>query len=285
MKVLVLGASGVIGQHLMISTPQKIEALYYRREQDELFYGLDVTDSDSVSRLLTTELPNCVINLAGENRVDVVESQPERFWNVNVLSAINIAQACASLGTYLIHVSTQGVFSGETPPYGPQSVPDPITEYGRQKREAEVGVLATGATIARLTFVLGVRPFKDIGRRNPLEDMFEQRDQLQVNDRWFSPAFAHDAAQQLWKIVDKRPRGIVHIGEPIRMSRWTVALSTIHDTYRSDPPKIRPVSHNHFPGIAPRPYDTTWAYGSMHSHRYDQNILEAYSQWRKRDES
>jgi dTDP-4-dehydrorhamnose reductase len=288
-RVVVFGAGGILGQHMLVSQPEHHDTIFCRRTEDEHYYGVDLRDHVAVNDLLVEFKPNVVVNLAGENRVDIVEAHPALYQDINMNSAVALAIRCEELGIHLVQGSTQGVFSGDSPPYGPGSVPDPITEYGKQKHNAEKFIsMVAYSSIARITFVLGVRPFRNIGRQNPLESMFEEPIQYQVNDRWFSPAFADDAALQLWKLVNapnSSPKTkIVHIGEPTRVTRWQIALSTIHDTYRGNTgQKIYPVPHDYFPGIAPRPRDTTWAYGSMHDNKYPENIIEAYSQWVRRE--
>lgn len=57
-----------------------------------------------------------------------------------------------------IYVSTDAVFDGENGPYGEGDIPEPIWEYGRAKRKAELMVLDAGGTVVRNSLVYGFDP-------------------------------------------------------------------------------------------------------------------------------
>lgn len=249
MKVLVLGAGGIVGQSMMLYKPDKIQVKYLRSRD------VDLRDHMLLKLTLDAYKPDVVVNLAGQNSVDAVEEDPDRYWTVNTLLAIRIADWCDVNNAHLIQVSTQGVFDGEEAPYKVGDRPCAVNQYGVQKAEAEDMVrIRKHWTIARLTFVAGVRPFQGWGRRNPVEDMLSGAHTKQVEDRYFSPCFPRDAAMHLWNLAITRPiRKTFHIGTPVRTSRYQLAQALLP---HSD---IEPVSHDDFPGLARRPYDTTWA--------------------------
>lgn len=286
MKVVVLGAGGIVGQHMLVTAPDPHKALFCRRQAGALWAGVDLEDWQETERFLEREAPDVIVNLAGENRVDVVERDSERSRFVNVVSAGLLGMWCDEHCAHLIQVSTQGIFDGEDPPYGAASCPSPITEYGKQKAAAESSLAwCQNWTIARLTFVLGARPFAGVGRPNPLEEMFAAGEQVQVNDRWFSPLFATDAAAELWRLVDERPvHAVVHLGTPIRVSRYDVATRIPYAIY-SHPgdSRVHAVSHSYFEGIAPRPIDTTWDQGARWRSGLEEGLLDAWVYWRRRE--
>lgn len=255
MKVVVFGASGVIGQHMRLACAAGIEPVYVRRFADALHLGLDLTDRAALESFLEREWPDVIVNLAGESNTDAVERDPQRFHPVNAVLPIVLAVWCVNNNAHLIQVSTQAVFEGTSAPYNPYSRTQALNRYGSQKSFAEYHVgRCTSATIVRPTFVLGVRPLPHVGRSNPIEQMLAGGHQKQVNDRWFSVSFARDVAAALWKAAIDRPGGIVHVGSPVRVSRYDLACKVGADA--------EPVSHDSFPGLAPRPLDTTYAPGS-----------------------
>jgi dTDP-4-dehydrorhamnose reductase len=285
MKILILGAGGIVGQHMYTNKPIGIDAIFARRVSEDFWYGIDYNNGDLINHLNLIN-PDVIINLAGENRVDIVESNPEQCFNINVNMVKDLCDWVASNGKYLIQCSTQGVFSGNNAPYNPSMIPDPITEYGKQKRQAEEIALSYNNTeVDRLTFVLGIRPFQNIGRRNPLEDMIEQEIQLQVNDRFFSPLFADEAAEILWERAinyKSNNKKIVHLGTPYKCSRFSIASDLKYNSCGNIKAKINSVSHEYFPGIAPRPFDTTWAYGtSLYRKHYDDALVSSYLLWNR----
>lgn len=253
MKVLILGASGIIGQHLRLCVPPGIEPIWVRHQADGLHEGLDCADWDAVKAFLGERQPEVIVNLAGESNTDVVERDPKRYHVLNSRFPAVLARWCDGNKAHLIHVSTQAVFDGENPPYSPDSRTNPVNAYGRQKLEAEMRVRDfRNWTIVRPTFVLGVRPLKHVGRANPLESMLAAMHQKQVDDRWFSIAVANHVAGYLWELVQARPRAVFHVGTH-RVSRWEIARLVAPDGAA-----VERVSHDSFPGIAPRPKDTAY---------------------------
>lgn len=276
-KVLILGASGIIGQYMAMTKPSPVEHLFLlRKESGEQWSQFDL-ETEPIEALGMYS-PDVVVNLAGESRVDVVEGDPDRYRKINVEVPIRLAEWCDLVGAHYIHVSTQAVFSGNTPPYHPDSVLSPINAYGRQKMEAEIGVTRTFRwTIARPTFVLGARPIKT-GRSNPLEDILARtgQEQRQVNDRFFSVSFANDVAYQLWALVAEQPRKTtVHLGIPHRLSRYDIARAALKLYQPGTEGLVRGVSSDEFPNIAPRPKDTTYSYVARYSNTFQDELRMA----------
>lgn len=284
-KVLIIGGGGIIGQHMLLQNKYNYECTITRRAQKSDWWISYNSESDDIRNLLAASNPSVIVNLSGENRVDVVEATPEAYSHCNVDVPDMLAEWCKKTGAYLIQCSTQGVFSGNNATYSPSDNPNPITEYGKQKLLAEEAALTIeNSEVARLTFVLGVRPFQNIGRRNPLEDMLKKKNQLQVNDRFFSPLFAEDAADILWqKIINKdNSEKIYHLGNPIRCSRFTIAHDLMYNLNGRINIDIEPVSHEYFVGLAQRPFDTTWANGkSIYKTSFEEGLIKCYWQWRK----
>lgn len=234
MKVLILGASGIIGQHMRLSQPEGVEAVYARQKADEKHIGL----VEAIARL---DEFDALVNLAGESNVDVVEKNPDKYRAVNV--ALPSLLAFRFKG-HLVHVSSQ-------------IVRDPVNAYGQQKTEAEAIVKARTKpwTIARPTFVLGIRPDPTMGRENPAEQMLRLQEQRQVCDRWFSVTFALEASETIWFCVEKGSREVVEIGWPTKLSRYDIAR------YLNPSATIEPITHDSLFGIAQRPLDTVYYEG------------------------
>jgi len=250
-RVLVLGASGIVGQHLRLFEPQDYEVCYQSRallpwadvHQGTPTCQVDFTKEADVVAMLGVLKPDIVINLVGENRPDVVEQAPERSYFINVtLPTILAHWADTAPGRWLIHVSSQAVFAGDRAPYAPVLTSDgpknaPVNAYGWQKEQAEELISAFARVlIVRLTFVLGIRPFPHCGRPNPLETMLTSPAAKQVNDRWFSICWAQDAARGLWELVGTLDpldplldryltrRRVLHLGSSIGYTRYELAV-------------------------------------------------------------
>src|SRR5262245_10981516 len=118
MKTLFLGASGIIGQHARACVPAAEQPLFFRKVADAEHLGCDLEgEMHRIEAWLDDVAPAVVVNLAGENRVDVVEKDAARYESLNVELPARLAGWCDARGAHYIHVSSQAVFSGDTPPY------------------------------------------------------------------------------------------------------------------------------------------------------------------------
>jgi len=252
MKVILFGASGIVGQHMRLCVPEGIEPIWCRKTADPLHYGTDLTDAEQRTDLLHMVEPKVVVNLAGHNDVDFVERSPDASWDLNVEVPRLLARWCDQHGAHYLHVSTQAVFDGQHAPYRPVSnYGSLVNAYGNQKQSAEAFVRRSDSwSIARLTFMVGVRPLPTQGRENPVEAFLAGKQPQQVWDRYFSVAFARDAAQSLWEMVQRQESGSIrHIGVPNGFSRFSL-MSRFGE--------VKPVSHAAFQDLAERPLNTQW---------------------------
>jgi dTDP-4-dehydrorhamnose reductase len=256
-KVIVLGASGIIGQHMRLCIPKDVRAVWTRRKADFLHVGMDLENDDWIS-LLTHEQPHAVVNLAGTNDTDAVEKDPARYHELNAVIPAQIAAFCRSHGIHFVHISSQAVFKGDRPPYHEGSPMIPVNMYGRQKVEADdrIRKLGYGWSILRPSFVIGIRPIESTGRLNPAEQILN-RQKKQVSDRWFTATPAHHVAKKIWETAVGQPTGrITHITGTQCVSRYDLACVISDD--------FEPVSSDAFPDIAPRPINTLFINSTMH---------------------
>src|SRR5271154_751053 len=125
MKVMILGASGLLGKALM-------------REWhgDELHgltsIGLDIRNGDGVSQAVETLRPHWIVLSAAYTNVDACESDPDLAFAVNRDGAVNVAKAAKRSGAKLLFISSDYVFDGnKTTPYETTDPRNPQSVYGR----------------------------------------------------------------------------------------------------------------------------------------------------------
>lgn len=239
MKVMVIGAGGVIGQHMIITVPVfDLETVFTRLHGGSPLYRAMDLCGDYWETWLEKEMPDVVVNLAGCNDVDAVEANPQHAYDINVTGVRRLVDWCNHRNKYLIHVSSQAAL-------------DPVNEYGKQKLEADKAVMecCRDWTIIRPTFVLGIRPFPGIGRENPAERILAGKETRSVCDRFFSISFAWDVAAAIWASIYSPFLGVFNVGNHESLSRL--------DVTRLLGAESEPVNHDSL-GVAQRPLDTTY---------------------------
>ena len=140
-KILVTGSTGQLGQALRsVSDLYSSLSLHFFSKQE-----LDITDTNAVESVFTSQPWDYVINCAAFTNVDLAEKEPEKALLINGKAPAILAKACKRNGIHLIHISTDYVFDGEKgSPYTPQDLPNPINQYGATKWEGEKAIQAIG---------------------------------------------------------------------------------------------------------------------------------------------
>src|SRR5690606_40049997 len=107
MRVLITGAGGQLGQALLALPPRAdLEWLPFTRAQ------LDITDRQTVQRLVAKYRPDVIINTAAYTGVDKAETDSEQAFTVNAKGPEILAQVCTEHQVALVQLSTDFVFSG-----------------------------------------------------------------------------------------------------------------------------------------------------------------------------
>lgn len=144
-KVLVTGASGMIGSHVvqsMLTFGYEVVGVDIRNDGfkavNYTFYSLDLGDMDSVEQVIVKENPERVIHLAalahplGKSDLDF-----QRITHINIECAENIFRIAEKHKVPVLFISTVDVFGMSRGLLTPNSNPNPVTDYGITKYQAE----------------------------------------------------------------------------------------------------------------------------------------------------
>ncbi len=206
MKVLILGAQGMLGKDLV-----PILACQHHVFARDMEDG-DITDPHWVQKEIATLRPQAVINAAAYTNVDGCESDRELAFAVNGEGPRNIASGCAATNARLIQLSTDYVFDGTSPvPYREEDVPHPLNVYGSSKLLGEryIQEILPDHLIIRTEWLFGHhgRNFVDT-----ILQMAGKGEDLQVvDDQRGSPTFTKDLSQILSRLLEGGVRGILHV--------------------------------------------------------------------------
>lgn len=159
MKILLLGKNGQVGWELQRSLAPLGELIALDRHAVDGLCG----DLSSLSALRTTIRrirPDIIVNAAAYTAVDKAESESELADRVNAQASRLMAEEVAILGGWLIHYSTDYVFSGQgTTPWQETDAVAPVNQYGASKLAGEQAITASGCKhlIFRTSWVYGAR--------------------------------------------------------------------------------------------------------------------------------
>ncbi|HIK11979.1 MAG TPA: SDR family oxidoreductase [Oscillatoriaceae cyanobacterium M33_DOE_052] len=258
MKVLIIGASGLVGSHLMVAAQRRnweVMGTYHNFARPGLI-PLRLTDAVGVRQLIREYQPDTIFLPAFRSHVDYCEQHPEETYQVNVAGSVNVAIASGEVGAKLVFYSSDYVFNGRNGPYQETDKPDPICVYGRQKLtvEEKIGRLLADFLILRITVVYG----NEAQGKNFVSRLVTTLAEGQVlkvpQDQVGSPTLVDDIAEASCRLVAVNANGIFHVVGPERMSRYQFALEAAK-VFGLSGEKILPVTTAELAQAALRPLE------------------------------
>ena len=206
MKVLVTGAKGQLGHDIMDELAKRnIEGIGVDVEE------MDITDAETVRRVITESKADAVIHCAAFTNVDGAEEKKELCMKINGGGTENIAKVCGELGIKMMYISTDYVFDGQgTRPWEPDDERHPLNAYGEAKYAGELAIekYVEKFFTVRIAWVFGVngknfiKTMLRIGEQNGAVSV--------VDDQIGSPTYTYDLSRLLVDMIQTDKYGRYH---------------------------------------------------------------------------
>lgn len=269
MKVFVTGVRGQLGHDVVKELEKRgIEAVGVDIQE------MDITDEESVSRVIRGEAPDAVIHCAAYTAVDAAEENEDLCRRVNADGPRYIAKVCRDLDIKMIYISTDYVFSGQGErPWEPEDEKAPQSVYGQTKYEGELAVqeLLEKYFIVRIAWVFGVNGKNFV---KTMLKLSENHDVITVvNDQFGSPTYTYDLARLLVDMVLTDQYGVYHATNEGICSWYDFACAIFEEAGISM--TVKPVSTAEYGAKASRP-----ANSRMSKDKLEENGFERLPAWR-----
>ncbi len=247
MKVLITGGRGQLAQAFQKFLEEKgLEYKALSREE------LDIGNFETVLATVRSFAPQVIINCAAYNQVDKAEEDFPQAFRVNALGPYNLFLAAAEVKAFLIHFSTDYVFSGEKGDfYREEDHPEPINKYGLSKCLGEKALKeAEDCLLFRVSWLFGE------GKQNFLAKVLSwarQRETLYIAyDEFSIPTYTETVARISWLAFEKGLRGLFHLASNDFCSRleWAKFFLKVAGISR----RVVPVPASYFNLPAKRPF-------------------------------
>lgn len=251
MNILVLGASGQLGQELRVVAERSAQHYTFASRSE-----LDVTDQLAIQHFVQDHHIDTIINCSAYTAVDRAEDEPEEADRINHQAVAALAALAKARGLYLIHISTDYVFGGDSyRPITEEETPRPQSVYGRTKLLGEDAIRRTEcrALILRTSWLYstyGANFLKTICR------LMQERQELSiVFDQIGTPTYARDLARFIVSYLeqdrDSRQEGTYHFSDEGVASWYDFAEAIRHRMGYSC--QLHPIRSEQYPTKATRP--------------------------------
>lgn len=261
MKLLITGASGLLGLNLALETHRahQVTGVVHRtRLQGAPFPVLqaDLTQPGAVARLFAEVKPDWVIHTAALANLEDCERNPDLAQRLNTEVPAILARACRKGGARLLHVSTDAVFDGTQGNYTETDPPNPLSVYAQTKLAGEQAVLAEDA--AAIVARVNLFGFSPTGKRSLAEfflyNLLVGHSVKGFTDVFFCPLLVNRIAEIFVEMLQKDLHGLYHVFAAECVSKYDFGVR-IARLFGLDEHLIAPISVQDFGLLAQRAPD------------------------------
>jgi len=234
--IVVTGASGLLGRQVkghLEHLGHEVVGLSHSREGEGLT-RLDLTHAQAFTTFLGVTRPGVIIHCAAERRPDFCEGKPEHTQKLNVGACETLARYVEQQGASVVYLSTDYVFDGSCPPYGPDAKPNPLNAYGHSKLAGERVFLERvpeRAIVLRVPILYGPVEYPGESQVTVLADLVRSGLETKVDD-WAVryPTFTPDVALAIASLLEawqKNPSlsGVHHFSGQEALTKYQMCLA------------------------------------------------------------
>ena len=261
LKFLITGSSGLVGQQVVkdLSEIHEVFSCYNKSKPE---YGdavkMDLLNREMISNVLSEKNPDIVIHLGAMTAVDLCETQQDNALKINSQATEILAKECSKINSFMVYVSTDYVFDGNTGMYEENDTTNPLGFYGKSKLLGEKSIqnFSSNWCIARTSTPFGLHPTKKSFPIWVIENLQKQKQIDVLTDQFTSPTYVPSLSRMLIEISERHLTGIIHVAGASKISRYEMA-SLVSDKLGLDGKLLREISINDIKWEAQRPKDSS----------------------------
>ena len=260
-KLLITGASGFLGHHLLrIAGDWELYGLYNTKPatcNGATLLPCNITNYVELGNYIEDIEPDAVIHAAAISDANYCQQYPDLSNSVNVEASRNLAGICSDYNIPFVFTSTDLVFDGLKGSYTEEDEPNPVNLYGEQKAKAEREVLSIYplATVLRLPLMFG---HPQASAANYLQKFIAQLKQGEkaklFTDEYRSVCGAASISKGILQFMAQS--GILHLAGKERLSRYEFGIKAA-EVFGLDKKLIEACKQSDVAMAAPRPPDVS----------------------------
>jgi len=261
LKFLVTGSAGLVGRQVVkdLSETHEVFSCYNKSKPE---FGIptkmDLLNHEMISDVLSEKNPDIVIHLGAMTAVDLCDTQQDNALKINSQATEILAKECSKINSFMVYVSTDYVFNGNSGLYKENAVTNPLGFYGKSKLLGEKSIqnFSSNWCIARTSTPFGLHPTKKSFPIWVIENLQKQKQIDVLTDQFTSPTYVPSLSRMLIEISERHITGIIHVAGASKISRYEMA-SLVSDKLGLDGKLLREISINDIKWEARRPKDSS----------------------------
>jgi len=177
---------------------------------------------------------------AGVTKIEACRRDPMATARVNVQGVSALVKNLVASGTFVLYLSSNQVFDGTVPYRLPDAPVSPVTEYGRQKAEAEGQLLTLGDLISVVRFTKVIEPNMPLFK-GWIQALKNNEAIHPFSDMVMAPVALPFAVEVLYRVAEARLPGIVQVSGERDVTYEQVA-HRIAQSIGASPDLVQPVT-------------------------------------------
>ena len=247
MSALVVGASGLLGGHLLELRPDAVGT--YRSTARPGLRRVDLARPDTYQSLLSEVRPEQVVLAPNPRSLEWCERHPGESHREQVTELAAFLATLAELrpDATVLFLSTDYVFDGAAAPYAEGDEVRPLQAYGRDKLAAERAVAASGLAhwIVRTSVLYGESRWDQGALAGPLRVLECARagsEYVATDDLRSRPTEVRSLARAVWALLERPAGGVVHAAGGPTSTRLEIARAVLAEWSLPPWPGLRSAS-------------------------------------------
>lgn len=254
-NILITGGTGFIGSSFLIYSSGRNKGIHKNFFSKKLQYrivapshkSLDIYNYKQLKNIFSVFKPQIVINFAAHRNANSAELQRDNYdgsaWKTNVLGVQNLVKVCQEFDTYMIHISTDMVFSGHEKNPGPyhedakiEKNSENLSWYGWTKAEGErmvsrtknnaiirIGNVTQPIYDPQLDYVGKILYLFDKGSLYPL-----------FHNQYLTVTYIYSLFEVIESLITNKKKGIFHVASTNIFTPYVLAKYLIKKTRGKD---------------------------------------------------
>ena len=246
MKILVLGGSGLVGDHFITNSKSNDFITTYRNNVTNFPNIISVKinlpqDWPKLEELILKEKPDIVLNSIAYSNSDFCETNREETYMLHVKISEKITTICSEINSKIVFLSTDYVFDGKKGNYAENDKTNPINYYGHTKDLAEKIILKNENNLVLRTAMVYGLSSKVRFLRYVIENLKKDQEINTYDDIFNSATLLDDLTNGISKAIELDASGIYHIVGSSCVSRFDFA-KTVAKVFDFNENLVKPVS-------------------------------------------